>query len=153
MVSIGLFLRGLKYSKLSSSSDINSPLRLTRQAAGLNLANCPLAVGVELTISVVIKGCVVTAVSSSFSELILLFAAVAGGFISGLGSSAKQSVVQQNKKPPSILPWGEPPGTVLGTDRASLILTDMRLLYRKAEVHLTVNSPAPNRFIALIHSQ
>ena len=55
--------------------------------------------------------------------------------MSGLGNSAKQLVVAQNRKLPRILPWGEPPGANLGVDLDSLILTDIVLPWRKAATH------------------
>ena len=44
-----------------------------------------------------------------------------------------ESVDAQNRKFPSILPWGEPPGTVRGEDILFLIHTDIFLLYKKEE--------------------
>ena len=61
---------------------------------------------------------------------------------------AKLFVVTQNKKFPKILPWGEPPGTVLGWDNVLLIFTDICLLYKNAATKSIDVSLAPNSFKA-----
>ena len=61
-----------------------------------------------------------------------------------LGSiSAKALVVEQNRKLPKILPWGEPPGTVLGAENVSLIFTNINIPCKKAATQSIEVSSAP----------
>ena len=52
-------------------------------------------------------------------------------------------VVLQNKKNPSILPCGLPPGTERGLDFSFPTLTDIFRLYKKQETFSTVPGSAP----------
>ena len=74
-----------------------------------------------------------------------------GNANSGLLSSAKQLVVVQKRKFPKMLPWGDPPGTVLGLDLASLTFTVIFLPYKKAATQSIVISDAPSSAKAIRH--
>ena len=83
------------------------------------MTNWPLAVGVEIALLVV--GIFMELVMASYSlsepelELEDREERPARGSDSILVNA---SVVTQNKKFPKILPWGDPPGSVLGYDLA-----------------------------------
>ena len=85
------------------------------------------------------------------SELVLRLEAALIG-ISGLGSSVKTLVVTQKRKLPKMLPWGEPPGTDLGTEHVYPIFTDILRPNRKAADQSTEISDAPRSVKASKHA-
>ena len=97
-------LLGRKNSK--ESSDTYSPLRSKRQLGGRNLANWPLAEGVDILSLWVDIGTGITALDSA-SELledVLVVEEYPKARFCSTSMSAKQLVVVQNRKLPKMLP-------------------------------------------------
>ena len=133
-----------------------SPLKLARHAGGTNRANWPLELGVEVKVLLIdgedeaVSGGVLSRLDW-LDELEVLD--VSDISSSGLGSSAKQFVVAQNKKFPRMLPWGLPPGASRGVERASLTLTDIVRPCRNDATQSMAVSEAPRSERAFRHSK